>query len=574
MDVMPADMTAEARGSRASTAETPATVTMPGFSPQIDQIVPALVALNADDAWGNPPKNRHIQVYPADAKPFVHSYTDLPALLTHVRKTLAKHGFILVHQINGTNLTVTLLHLSGQYVRSAASVNPRQSTTHAIISEFTVMRRVMTGALLGIADGTTDDDGNAGAGHAWEERDAPRRGGDAPTGFASSAQMQERTVFKTTRDPTTVLVITPDGAEPFSIIVEFSTPEDAERFMVEWCADDCTVNYFSKDENAVPGALTRIVHSLDTALGESVAMVWASAAQAQSAEDFREIDRRINGEWADTLDAFRHTMPKGWQALMDHINREAQRFVGVAPAFSHVVFDGQGDAVNMPHTDPGSWSREFLECWDACDPSDRQALLDHNADAIADLVQHPSAHSLLLDVIQVEEAQAAPVEPPTVYLPARLHDDDIPGDAGFTLSFEDGDVTLTRFDIPVTDADEHPGASAGPASDNVDALTEEAEIPPEPPAADEPPPAQVSAPAHGTVSVVQPPPSRSGGIDRATYVALVDRSLTQCMTGADIEAWEEANRCVYEASERIGPTTQARVLRAIAMRRRALGIAA
>lgn len=556
MDVMPADMTAEARGSRASTAEAPATVTMPGFSPQIDQIVPALVALNADDAWGNPPKNRHIQVYPADGRPYQHSYTDLSALLTHVRKTLARHGFVLVHQINGTNLTVTLLHTSGQYVRAAASVNPRQSTTHAIISEFTVMRRVMTGALLGIADGTTDDDGNAGAGHSWEERDVPRRGDDTPTGFTSSGRVQERVTLKATGEHTTALVISPGGAEPFSIVVEFSTPEDAERFLVEWNAAACTAHYFAQEDCPFPRALPVIARSLDTALGESVSMAWADAAQARSAEDFREIDRRISDEWADALDAFRHTMPKAWVALADHINREAQRFVGVAPAFSHVVFDGQGDAVNMPHTDPGSWSREFLECWDACDPSDRQALLDHNADAIADLVQHPSAHSLLLDVIQVEEAQAAPAaEEPTVQPPARLHDDD----------------------IPVTDADEHPGASAGPASDAIEALAEEAEeaeIPAEPVAADDPPPAQVSAPAPGTISVVQPPPSRSGGIDRATYVALVDRSLTQCMTGADIEAWEEANRCVYEASERIGPTTQARVLRAIAMRRRALGIAA
>jgi hypothetical protein len=107
----------------------------------------------------------------ADIKPAVKSsdnpffkskYADLAAVVEACKDALSKNGFSYVQSIQGDTLVTTLLHSSGQWMRSVAAIKPVKSDPQSFGSAVTYMRRYSLAAIVGVC--TEDDDGNAASG--------------------------------------------------------------------------------------------------------------------------------------------------------------------------------------------------------------------------------------------------------------------------------------------------------------------------------------------------------------------------------------------------------------------------
>lgn len=129
-------------------------------SPQIDKIVPALIAVKSK-----------LQAVTKDANnPFFKSkYADLGAHLDAVEPLLAENGLVLtqptgIHPTTGKNtVSSILMHTSGQYISSVmALVSKDENDMQKLGSAVTYGRRYTLGALLGMK--AEDDDGNAASG--------------------------------------------------------------------------------------------------------------------------------------------------------------------------------------------------------------------------------------------------------------------------------------------------------------------------------------------------------------------------------------------------------------------------
>jgi hypothetical protein len=101
------------------------------------------------------------------ANPFFKSkYADLASCWDACRSALSKNGLAVTQfpttQDGHTYLVTSLLHTSGQWMRSSLSVNPKDDTPQAMGSALTYARRYALTAVVGVAQ--VDDDGNAASG--------------------------------------------------------------------------------------------------------------------------------------------------------------------------------------------------------------------------------------------------------------------------------------------------------------------------------------------------------------------------------------------------------------------------
>lgn len=105
------------------------------------------------------------------ANPFFKSkYADLASCWDACRAALSKNGLAVVQgpdSVTGTGdtatyLVTTLLHSSGQWMRSSLLVTPKDDTPQAMGSALTYARRYALTSMVGIAQ--VDDDGNAASG--------------------------------------------------------------------------------------------------------------------------------------------------------------------------------------------------------------------------------------------------------------------------------------------------------------------------------------------------------------------------------------------------------------------------
>lgn len=101
------------------------------------------------------------------ANPFFKSkYADLASCWDACRTPLSKNGLALTQfpttQEGATYLVTTLLHTSGQWMRSALIVQPKDDTPQGMGSALTYARRYALTAIVGVAQ--VDDDGNAASG--------------------------------------------------------------------------------------------------------------------------------------------------------------------------------------------------------------------------------------------------------------------------------------------------------------------------------------------------------------------------------------------------------------------------
>jgi hypothetical protein len=134
-----------------------------------------------------------------------NKYADLGSCWDACRDPLARHGLAVVQGVETSEVTVTvtttLVHASGQWVRSALSLpwGESKGTTpaQAIGSVITYGRRYGLSALVGI---TTDDDDGASAGQRKPEAQrrpepAAKPKSDAPTGGHHASWDADRARF-------------------------------------------------------------------------------------------------------------------------------------------------------------------------------------------------------------------------------------------------------------------------------------------------------------------------------------------------------------------------------------------
>lgn len=144
-------------------------------SEQIDQLATALS--KAQGAMKSAAKSKE--------NPFFKShYADLPAVWEACRDALSKNGLAIVQtpQFEGeaTWLETTLVHSSGQWMRSRYPVKPAKNDPQGIGSALTYSRRYALMAMVGVVADDEDDDGEAavgrtnGNGHAKPAEPAKR----------------------------------------------------------------------------------------------------------------------------------------------------------------------------------------------------------------------------------------------------------------------------------------------------------------------------------------------------------------------------------------------------------------
>lgn len=103
---------------------------------------------------------------------FGKSYATLDSIWQAIRKPLSEHGLCVVQAFLPDNtLVTTLLHESGQWVRSYQKLNPIKNDPQGIGSALTYGRRYSLAALVGICQ--ADDDGEAASG-ATEKKAAQK----------------------------------------------------------------------------------------------------------------------------------------------------------------------------------------------------------------------------------------------------------------------------------------------------------------------------------------------------------------------------------------------------------------
>jgi len=103
------------------------------------------------------------------ANPFFKSkYADLASCWDACRAALSKNGLAVTQfpttDPTGTYLVTSLLHSSGQWMRSSLVVEPKDGTPQAMGSALTYARRYALTAIVGVAQ--VDDDGNAASGRS------------------------------------------------------------------------------------------------------------------------------------------------------------------------------------------------------------------------------------------------------------------------------------------------------------------------------------------------------------------------------------------------------------------------
>lgn len=91
---------------------------------------------------------------------FGKSYATLDSIWQAIRKPLSEHGLCVVQSFLPDNtLVTTLLHESGQWVRSYQKLNPVRNDPQGVGSALTYGRRYSLAAIVGICQ--ADDDGEA-----------------------------------------------------------------------------------------------------------------------------------------------------------------------------------------------------------------------------------------------------------------------------------------------------------------------------------------------------------------------------------------------------------------------------
>lgn len=115
---------------------------------------------------------------------FKTRYADLASVWDAIRQPLTKHGIAVV-QAPGTDdtgavtMTTSLVHNSGQWMRSTVGCKPAKIDAQSVGSVITYLRRYALAAMVGVAP--DDDDGEAAIGRGAVKEQPPKQPKPKPT---------------------------------------------------------------------------------------------------------------------------------------------------------------------------------------------------------------------------------------------------------------------------------------------------------------------------------------------------------------------------------------------------------
>lgn len=156
-------------------------------SDSIAQIAAALSVAQSEIT--SPPRNREVTVKTQKGGAYKFRYATLDTIIDHVREPLTKNGLWFVQTLANGNgkyrLETSLIHSSGEWLRSETPLLVNENGPQAFGSALTYMKRYALCAMLGVA-ADEDDDGNAADGNeaTFQERPerprAPRKQAETP----------------------------------------------------------------------------------------------------------------------------------------------------------------------------------------------------------------------------------------------------------------------------------------------------------------------------------------------------------------------------------------------------------
>lgn len=462
-----------------------------------------------------PVKNKHVQVDSRrTGRSYSYDYATLDVILEAVTKPLAEQGLILTQMPRDRReLDVLLLHSSGQWMMTEVPLMPKDDGFQDFTGAITAARRIGIQALLSIS-AEDDDDGNANAGNDIGDRHW---------------------------DPE--IEVRQDALHPFVRLARNATSvRHGCELLKAWPS---RASEMAKLRRADLDGWTTIVaefaKGLNATMGIVVSTAWRSALLAETPEQEAAIREKWMGEWESTLENFRSVEPGAFSDLMRHMNErrseieanarraaagtdagtagdtpqtgdgdadgdrapsnrdaaiEAQRAPG--EGFLRLVLDAQGDPATDEFTDPEAWAKAFAEIRGKTPLVEREAMDNHNMDAISDASAVIGADIVLREALEVDAAEQAEAE-------------------------------LALMDDPIK-----------PAEPVI-------------------------------IPVVEIPRNRSGAIDIARYVEALGSVIATLDTPEEIAQFIDLNFPRY-TGEGVPLVVQSRVLKALASRKRALGI--
>lgn len=141
---------------------------MSNHSEQINELAAALAKAQAEFRGAEEDKvNPH----------FKSKYSSLNSLWAACREGLSKNGLSVVQTLDGDerlNLTTTLMHSSGQWIKSVLPVVYQRVAPQVLGSAITYAKRYALSAIVGISSGD-DDDGNSAQEQAKRSPPPPTR---------------------------------------------------------------------------------------------------------------------------------------------------------------------------------------------------------------------------------------------------------------------------------------------------------------------------------------------------------------------------------------------------------------
>lgn len=117
---------------------------------------------------------------------FNSKYADLESVMDTIREPLADHDLVVTQTMepapDGVTVVTTLLHTSGQWLRSKCYLKPQRNDPQGIGSCITYGRRYGAAAIVGLHQ--TDDDGEAASGRGGA--------GGSPAALTRPGRLSER----------------------------------------------------------------------------------------------------------------------------------------------------------------------------------------------------------------------------------------------------------------------------------------------------------------------------------------------------------------------------------------------
>lgn len=152
-------------------------------------------------------------------------YADLASVWAACREALSSNGLSVIQlpvdaQPGHCTLETILLHTSGEYISSTASIRVAQDTAQGYGSALTYLRRYSLAALVGVVAADDDDDGNAAQPRPQQQQRKPdaRRigsGNARPVAIDNDphAELRQRAAEATGRDLAVIRNVKPEVLE-------------------------------------------------------------------------------------------------------------------------------------------------------------------------------------------------------------------------------------------------------------------------------------------------------------------------------------------------------------------------